>query len=213
MTALQPGMPCFFCRASLPIFLQQMRDTSGMRVDDHVKRGTAFRWSFDLHNLVADKLDRQAFEDRAAKEGMSNAAIRLHIEKHLYRGKRLPFECLERRLRTRENYGLVAADVFENMQLFILQLGPGRTTSAERVGALQAYFAALADMIEICAPSYRLVEAVRDVARCATSKTAWTERDMYALVWLARYNYETPPKFRLGNFERGTLCKASYDSI
>lgn len=104
--ALANAMPCKFCRASLATFLETMRKATGKDVDEHVRSKTAEKWGYDLHNLVNDKLDKQAFLSSGGTEAM--------LAKHekLYEGHRISFECMQRRVRVQDNNGLLAGDVF-----------------------------------------------------------------------------------------------------
>lgn len=213
--ALSRAMPCVYCRRSLCSFLEEMKRRSGGKdIANHVESNGASRWGFDLHNLVNDKLDAQAFREDAKKKGIGEIATDILIERGMFRGKRISFECMERRLRVQDCFGLLSGDVFQSMQLFVLQLGEDpKKVSSVRIEALQEYFGALAEFVGIlCDSMPRLLESLRTLAKCASMKREWTEKDLYKLVWLSRRRHDVPDGYETPA-ERIAACDASFDRI
>lgn len=78
-------LPCIYCRKSFAEFEEILRARYGNRqLSQIINDGELFAWSYALHDLVNEKLDRQEFEKQV-------------VTKECLRAKQLTFQCLEKR--------------------------------------------------------------------------------------------------------------------
>ena len=104
--------PCSHCRKSSLEFLHVMRKTTGKPLEAVIRDGEASRWMFDYHNLINDKLDRQAWS-AAMLPLLPHLASRCGVDAEelgtelvaaadaakAFRGKRISFDTYQKRLR------------------------------------------------------------------------------------------------------------------
>jgi len=212
-TALSEAMPCKFCRDSLRVFLWEMREETGADIDRHVAEGRQEVWGYLLHEKVNDKLDAQAFRDAAIRVGVGEKTAEIWGSMKLFRGKRISFECMQRRLRTQERFGLLAGIVFQSLQLFALQLGPVAPVPMQRLSAFVEYVRALADALECIFPK-EVVISLQSVASLLGKIHGSTiaDRDVFALLWAARRQHEPSKTFK-SNDRMRAACEKDYGAI
>lgn len=114
-------LPCKYCRASYAEFVAVLAKRGGRQtVAQLVRSGRLMRWTYELHELVNDKLDAQHFIEKAVPPCA---------------GRRVSWECLLRRHKC-QPFAVSAADVLD--LLFILALNyPEEEEAMERRRAYQ----------------------------------------------------------------------------
>lgn len=100
MRALRGVLPCTFCRKSYDGFFKQLEEKAGAPFEELLCADLP-RFTYDLHELVNDKLDAQRCETAMAQLGLpsrvSQALRARAMATGAFRGRRISFEVWERR--------------------------------------------------------------------------------------------------------------------
>lgn len=92
-------LPCSFCRDSYTQFLTVLA-TNGP-LDQVITNGNLFKWSYDLHELINDKLDTQHVTKTIVPlftQANCPSAVETELfQNKAYRGRRITFECVQKR--------------------------------------------------------------------------------------------------------------------
>lgn len=102
-------LPCVYCRKSFEEFeraLTRDKPLSGIIQDNKL-----FRWSYELHDLVNEKLDRQEFEKQTDTT--------VPQTEQCLRAKQLSFECLTKRHKLHP-VNVTVTDMFDILFIFAL---------------------------------------------------------------------------------------------
>lgn len=104
--------PCSHCRKSSAAFLHVMREDTGKPLERVIRDGEFSRWMFDYHNLINDKLDRQAWQaamapllpNLASRCGVDAALLTAELHAAVeaakaFRGKRISYDTYCKRVR------------------------------------------------------------------------------------------------------------------
>lgn len=102
-------LPCIYCRRSFEEFERILaKDKPLTRI---IQEDKLFRWSYELHDLVNEKLDRQEYE----KQTQTTVAP----TKKCLRAKQLSFECLVKRHKLHP-VNVTVTDIFDILFIFAL---------------------------------------------------------------------------------------------
>lgn len=97
-------LPCIYCRRSFEEFEKKLsKDKSLSRI---IHDNELFQWSYALHDLVNEKLDKQEFEKQI-------------VTKQCLRAKQLSFECLVKRHKLHP-VNVTVTDLFDILFIFAL---------------------------------------------------------------------------------------------
>jgi hypothetical protein len=97
-------LPCIYCRQSFEEFEKQLsKDKSLSQI---IQDNELFQWSYALHDLVNEKLDKQEFEKQI-------------VTKQCLRAKQLSFECLTKRHKLHP-VNVTVTDLFDILFIFAL---------------------------------------------------------------------------------------------
>lgn len=118
-------LPCIYCRRSFEEFEKTLTVLHGNKqlsqiIQDH----ELFAWSYALHDLVNEKLDKQEFEKQL-------------VNKQCLRAKQLSFECLHKRHQLHP-VNVTVTDLFDILFIFALNY-PEDPTNADTSGKQLAY--------------------------------------------------------------------------
>ena len=100
-------LPCIYCRKSFEEFERTLTVLHGNKtLAQIIQNRELFAWSYALHDLVNEKLDRQEFEKQI-------------VTKECLRAKQLSFECLHKR-HALHPVNVTVTDLFDILFIFAL---------------------------------------------------------------------------------------------
>jgi hypothetical protein len=100
-------LPCIYCRKSFLEFEKVLTSRYGdKQLSQIIQSNELFAWSYALHDLVNEKLDRQEFEKQI-------------VTKECLRAKQLSFQCLEKRHQLHP-VNVTVTDLFDILLVFAL---------------------------------------------------------------------------------------------
>ena len=148
---LQDVLPCVYCRVSLEHFLRLLHMRFGRTLRDVVADGDFARWMYDLHELVNDKLNKQALVVNVDATTAATNAARRQLQAH----RQITFTCLSKRFSICP-VAFCARDVWDMLKMFALnidtqeaKLGTGAGTGTTRASWF-LFLSLLPRMVEIC---------------------------------------------------------------
>lgn len=97
-------LPCIYCRKSFEEFEKQL--SKNKLLSQIIQDNELFQWSYSLHDMVNEKLDKQEFEKQI-------------VTKQCLRAKQLSFECLLKRYKLHPVNSTVT-DLFDILFIFAL---------------------------------------------------------------------------------------------
>lgn len=107
-------LPCIYCRKSFEEFETTLRHVHGNKqLSEIIQNNELFAWSYALHDLVNEKLDRQEFEKQI-------------VTKQCLRAKQLSFECLHKRHQLHP-VNVTVPDLFDILFIFALNYPEDRS--------------------------------------------------------------------------------------
>jgi hypothetical protein len=146
---LQDVLPCVYCRSSLEQYLRVLHTRFRRTLRDVVADGELALWMYNLHELVNDKLNKQALVADADATTASTNAARQHLQTH----RQITFTCLTKRFSICP-VAFCARDIWDMLKMFALNIdsqeaklgSAGNTTRA----AWFLFLSLLPKMVEIC---------------------------------------------------------------
>lgn len=100
-------LPCIYCRRSFEEFERVLVQKHGNKqLSEIIAKGELFAWSYALHDLVNEKLDKQEFEKQI-------------VTSKCLRAKQLSFECLQKR-HALHPVNVTVTDLFDILFIFAL---------------------------------------------------------------------------------------------
>jgi hypothetical protein len=118
-------LPCIYCRHSFEEFEKALAvKHSNKQLSTIIADNELFAWSYALHDMVNEKLDKQEFEKQI-------------VTKQCLRAKQLSFECLQKRHQLHA-VNVTVTDLFDILFIFALNY-PEDPTDEEIWSKRQAY--------------------------------------------------------------------------
>lgn len=118
-------LPCIYCRKSFEEFEKILVQRHGNKqLSQIIQAGELFLWSYALHDLVNEKLDKQEFEKQI-------------VTQKCLRAKQLSFECLQKR-HALHPVNVTVTDLFDILFIFAMNY-PEDPNDEELWAKRQAY--------------------------------------------------------------------------
>lgn len=113
-------LPCIYCRRSFEEFEKTLVLKYGNKqLSTIIQSGELFSWSYALHDLVNEKLDKQELEKQTDTQQSLTESQKESLKEKCLRAKQLSFECLQKRHQLHP-VNVTVTDLFDILFIFAL---------------------------------------------------------------------------------------------